>query len=79
MNTHTQTRAPFHNETTNDLHWRIRGEYLEMPGLRLNLDQASRLWALDRAACGNVLDTLVGANFLQRDRNGLYVRKGSGY
>lgn len=79
MNTQTQARAIFHNDASTDLQWRIRGEYREMPGLRLSLDQATRLWALDRAACGVVLDTLVGANFLQRDRDGLYMRRNSGY
>jgi len=80
MNTQAQTSARFHNDATNDhLQWRIRGEYLEMPGLRLSLDQATRLWALDRIACGAVLDALVGANFLQRDRDGRYMRRGSGY
>ena len=28
---------------------RIRGEFLEMPGLRLTLDQARRLWRLEDA------------------------------
>lgn len=80
MNTQAQTSAPLRNDASTDhLQWRIRGEYLEMPGLRLSLDQATRLWALDRAACGNLLDALVGANFLQRDRNGRYMRRGSGY
>lgn len=80
MNTQTHTSAPFHNDASTDhLQWRVRGEYLEMPGLRLSLEQATRLWALDRAACGAVLDTLVGANFLQRDGDGRYMRRGSGY
>ena len=30
---------------------RVRGEFREMPGLRLSLEQAMRLWALDRATC----------------------------
>ena len=79
MKTHTHVAAPLHNDVSTDLQWRIRGEYLEMPGLRLSLDQASRLWALDRVACGHVLDVLVGADFLQRDRVGRYLRRGSGY
>ena len=80
MNTQTQTSAPFHDDAGPDhLKWRIRGEYLEMPGLRLSLEQATRLWALDRSVCGAVLDSLVGANFLQRDRDGRYMRRGSGY
>lgn len=34
---------------------RIRGEYLEMPGLRLNASQAARLCGLDPGACQCVL------------------------
>ena len=62
-----------------DLQWRIRGEYLEMPGLRLSIEEASRLWALDRIECVELLEHLVHSNFLQCDRNGRYVRKDSGY
>jgi hypothetical protein len=80
MSTHVHAGAPLpHVTTTDPLQWRVRGEYLEMPGLRLNLDQATRLWAIDRVACGAVLDALVGADFLQRDRDGRYTRRGSGY
>jgi hypothetical protein len=79
MTTESQTSASFHGGTATDLRWRIRGEYLEMPGLRLSLDQASRLWGLERAACESLLDALVGVSFLQRDRDGRYLRRGSGY
>ena len=78
MNTQTESTALLHNDPI-ALDWRIRGEYLEMPGLRLSLDQASRLWALDPAICRDRLDALVGVNFLQRDRSGRYMRRGSGY
>jgi hypothetical protein len=78
MRTETQKGTPCHT-AVNDLQWRIRGEYLEMPGLRLSIEQASRLWALDRIACVALLEHLVENDFLQCDRNGRYVRKGSGY
>ena len=78
MRTESHTATPY-NPPVHDLQWRIRGEYLEMPGLRLSIEQASRLWALDRVACVDLLDRLVANNFLQCDRNGRYVRKGSGY
>ncbi len=52
---------------------RIRGEYLEMPGLHLTLDQARRLWALDLTTCQSLLDALVDAKFLIH-RNGKYLR-----
>jgi len=47
-----------------DLCRRIRGEYIEMPGLRLTATQAERLWGLDRAACETVLSALVDVEFL---------------
>ena len=53
---------------------RIRGEYIEMPGLRLSSAQAQRLWGLDRATCDVVLRELVHAKFLIRRGDGVYVR-----
>ena len=52
---------------------RIRGEYGEMPGLRLTVDQASRLWSLDRATCAHLLDGLITERFLRRDEYGRYA------
>jgi len=62
---------------------RIEGEYLEMPGLRLTIEQAQRLWALDRDTCIAVLDDLVHSKFLicgpdrryRRASDGLVQRK----
>jgi hypothetical protein len=54
---------------------RIQGEYNEMPGLRLTIAQAQRLWGLDRAECDAVLGALVDAKFLIRNRHGAYVRQ----
>lgn len=79
MTKETQTSASFRSDALIDLGWRIRGEFLEMPGLRLSLDRASRLFALERAACQSVLDALVGAEVLQRDRDGRYLLRGCGY
>jgi hypothetical protein len=53
---------------------RIRGEFLEMPGLRLTLTQAQRLWSLDATACDAVLGALVDARFLARTRDGAFIR-----
>ncbi len=53
---------------------RIRGEYLEMPGLRLTTAQAQRLWNLDRRTCEELLGTLVSSRFLSRTRDGSFVR-----
>ncbi len=53
---------------------RIQGEYNEMPGLRLTIAQAQRLWGLDRAECDAVLGALVDAKFLIRNRDGTFAR-----
>ncbi len=57
-----------------DVLCRIRGEYLEMPGLRLTTAQAQRLWNLDRPTCERMLGTLVETRFLQKTRDGSFVR-----
>lgn len=57
---------------------RVRGEYLEMPGLRLTREQAQRLWAVDATTCTRLLDCLTDTKFLQRDANGRYARIGDG-
>ena len=53
---------------------RIRGEFLEMPGLRLTPQEARRLWRLDETACDAVLGALVDVHFLARTRDGAFVR-----
>jgi len=53
---------------------RVRGEFLEMPGLRLTAQQARRLWRLDETACDAVLGALVDARFLARTRDGAFIR-----
>ena len=57
-----------------DVFRRVRGEYIEMPGLRLTTAQAQRLWGLDRASCDSLLDALVEAKFLLKTRDGAFVR-----
>jgi hypothetical protein len=53
---------------------RVKGEFLEMPGLRLTEAQARRLWGLDAASCGALLGRLVDAKFLFRTRDGAFMR-----
>ena len=53
---------------------RVRSEFIEMPGLRLRIDQAQRLWNLDRALCESVLRSLVEAKFLHCFEDDLYAR-----
>ena len=52
---------------------RIRGEYREMPGLRLTFAQACRLWQLDTTTCSAVLDNLIAQRFLYRTADGTYI------
>ncbi len=51
---------------------RVKGEYLEMPGLRLTPAQAQRLWGLDRESCEALLGALVDARFLCKTRDGAF-------
>jgi hypothetical protein len=51
---------------------RIRGEYREMPGLRLTFAQACRLWQVDAGACDTVLKTLMAENVLVRTADGAF-------
>ncbi len=52
---------------------RIQSEYREMPGLRLTLPQAQRLWGLDRLKCEEVLRNLTHSNVLVRTSDGAFV------
>jgi len=53
---------------------RVRGEFLEMPGLQLTMAQAARLWGMDQAACRAVIDSLIEAAFLRWTPAGTIVR-----
>jgi hypothetical protein len=53
---------------------RIRGEFLEMPGMRLTPEQVERLSGVDRVVCKHVLDDLVRTKFLGALPNGSYGR-----
>jgi len=53
---------------------RIRGEFLEMPGLRLTPAQAARLWGLTEPMARALLQALVEARCLVRHDDGSYAR-----
>ena len=55
---------------------RISVEYEEMPGLRLGLAQAQRLFGIREDICVRVLNTLVLQESLRVDANGAFVRNG---
>ena len=52
----------------------VVGAYGEMPGLRLTLGQAARLFGLPDTTCRMVLDDLVKEGKLRRSVEGRYAR-----
>lgn len=57
-----------------ELVMRAMREFDELPTLRLTLEQAMRLFSLDRTACREVLEAMVEQQILHRDRAGRYGR-----
>ena len=57
---------------------RLRAEFLEMPGLRLTMDQVHRLCGLERPMCSEALDVLVQEHFLCVKPDGRYARASDG-
>jgi hypothetical protein len=53
---------------------RVLGEYREMPGLALTLEQAQRLWGCDAATCRAVADLMVAHGVLRWSRDRRLVR-----
>lgn len=66
--------APDTERATDEMLRRVRGEFIEMPGLRITEAQARRLWGLDAAACSALLHALVEARFLFRTPDGAFMR-----
>lgn len=54
---------------------RLKGVFLEIPGTRLTLSDASRLCGLDDGLCQLVLTALEDAHFLKRGRDGVYLQR----
>ena len=50
-----------------ELDARVRAEFREMPGLRLTLAQASRLFSINPVTCERILTGLVRAGHLATD------------
>jgi hypothetical protein len=67
--------AGFEEPDLHALQVRVSAEFREMPGLRLTLAQAARLFGIDEARCACVLGALVargvvatdGCTFVRRD------------
>ena len=56
----------------------IEAEFQEMPGLRLTIEQAQRLWCLEPRTCHAVLKSLIDAGVLRRTKRGLFVLRREG-
>ena len=52
---------------------RIRAEFSEMPGLKLTIVQACRLWNVSEEACRDALATLTRERFLFETPSGAFV------
>jgi hypothetical protein len=55
----------------------IRGEFVEMPEMRLTHAQFRRLWSLTTTEEERILERLTSAGFLVEGRDGLIRRSGS--
>jgi hypothetical protein len=53
---------------------RVEDEFNEMPGLRLTLHQATRLWGIERDLCRAIIDRLVEASILRWTAAGAVAR-----
>ena len=53
---------------------RLRAEFLEMPDLRVTVEQAQRLCGIEPALCKAMLDALVDMKFLCIKSDGSYAR-----
>jgi hypothetical protein len=53
---------------------RVLGEYREMPGLALTIEQARRLWGCDALTCQRIVDVLVERHVLRWSRDRRLIR-----
>ena len=60
--------------TIEEILHRLRAEFLEMPGLRLNSEQVQRLCGVERTISQMILDVLVDEEFLGVTLDGRYAR-----
>jgi len=52
----------------------IRGEFDEMPGMKLTREQICRLWRLEHQEAERVIHSLMTSGFLRRDQRNRYGR-----
>ena len=66
-----------HGGPEDHLHVRVRAEFMEMPGMKLTLPQAARLFNLDASRCERVLGSLVDSGALSA-AGGVFMRADTG-
>ena len=71
---HQDRGATFGEPGRRELTSTILGSYHEMPGLKLSLEQAARLFGLRIHTCEIVLDDLVRSGSLTRAPGGQFIR-----
>lgn len=59
-----------------DLCARVKAEFHEMPGLKLTLSQAARLFSIEPTRCERVLGALVDAGHLTADGTAFACARG---
>ena len=74
---HVQTRSPHISDADGALHARIESEFREMPGLKLTLWQASRLFNIEPAQCEQLFGLLVETGALCRQGQ-MFMLTGTG-
>ncbi len=55
---------------------RVRAEFEEMPGMKLTVPQASRLFGLEEDICRTIVERLVHVAYLRRTETGAITRAG---
>ena len=69
----TDGKIPTHRRREHTLRaamTRVRGEFLEMPGMRLTLNQAAKLMGVDVDTAAELLSSLVRVGFLRDTPDG---------
>jgi hypothetical protein len=65
--------------TIEDVLNQLRAEFIEMPGMRLQVKQVQRLCGIEQMMCQQVLDSLLESNFLCLKPDGHYARLTDGH
>jgi hypothetical protein len=67
-----QKSAPSHRLLLSEVVDRVRSEFVEMRGFSPTVDQAARLFQLNRADCDSILKGLVDEGFLRQTPDGRF-------